>query len=270
MKISAKKLLKLAEKHKKFFENTTVNLNGFMVNNAVYYFAIYENKMTASIKGYAVVTPDNGNKNDALKALTPHVYYSVSEHNITNKGESRANLDFSMHEKIKMYLKTVIDSEILDSEKEVIYKRAYDTLNSMQELQNQLINLLTRARNIIERVNEKGLFTFEEVECLVKYIPEFDLIQYKQLKPRYDTRKDFDFIYQNRENVNESVDTNLLREMTSSAAEDDLERSLNELTKDRVLGEHYSYKELYDKWLNRYYRDLDELVEVDHEKLRFP
>lgn len=258
MKIDGKKLLNLGEKHQKLFESTNINPYAYIIDNAAYFHVIYENKWTSKIKGYALISPDFVNKDNAIKALTPLVYYSVSEHNITNKGAFREKMDITFLEKVREYLRDVIEQESPNMNQE-LYNRAYLTIDSIIRLQDKLMKTLEEAKELIEEVYEKGFFTYEEMDQLVKYIPKFNLIQYKQLKPRYDNRKDFDVIYQNRNNVNLSnsiADSKLLKEMTSGIAEPDLERSLNELTKNIVIEEHHSYEQIYNKWLNRYYKDL--------------
>ncbi|MGP4108997.1 hypothetical protein [Virgibacillus sp. L01] len=272
MNMDNKALLKLGQKHSKWLESTNINLNAYKINNDSFFFVLYRGKWSTNIKGYAVISPDTDDREMALKALPPHVYYSVTENNIKDGAEMRVNLDFTIQKKLIGYLKSILDKGVLEGNNEKIYRRAYDTLNSMIELQDEMVRVWNEAEQIMNYVDEKGYFTDEEIERLIPYNIAINLIQYKQLKPRYEYCNDFDVIYQNRNSVKQygtPIPDRMLKEMTSAVAEGELERSLDYLAGNTVVN-NYSYDEIYDKWLAKFRRNLDELVEKDKKQLRFP
>lgn len=272
MNIDSKKLLKLGEKHQKLFESTNINPYAYFYDNTPYYFVAYKSKWSGTTKGFAIITPEKGNSQAATYAFSAHTNYAITA-NIIEGGSDRANVDFTLHKSVREYLQNVLKDENLDFNKEKIYKRAYTIIDNMLRLQNEFVELWEEANQFVNDTDSKGYFTDEEMEKLIKYIPVFNLIQYKQLKPRYDNRTDFDVIYQNRDNLNRKTsftEENMLKEMTSGTTEGELEGLLHSLTKNIIINDKHSYDEIHNKWLEYYRHGLQDRVEKDIKILRYP
>ncbi|SEP95376.1 hypothetical protein SAMN05216232_1435 [Virgibacillus subterraneus] len=274
MEVNKEKLIKWAKKNKKMFENENVNGQAYKTNNILFYYVFYTKKWGSEQKGFSIISPNKFNKDEAINALNAHTYYALTANNIEDYGSFRAGLNFQLHSKMKEYLKSILDDGVLDNEKQINYQRAYGIMDSMLKLQDELIELWEESKQLLDCIKENGYFTDEEIERLKKLIPSFNLIQYKQLKPRYDFRKDFDVIYENRNNLKKYgslIQNRMLNEMRSEVSEVGLERSLNELTKNIVVGNDYdSDNALYDKWYNALIRDIDARIEQDIKLLRYP
>ncbi|GAA0603092.1 hypothetical protein GCM10009001_20110 [Virgibacillus siamensis] len=273
MEIDADKLLRLGQKHKKkFLEDTFINPYSYIIDNVSYFYAIYKNKWTGTTKGLAVITPEIGDKRNTRNVFTAHTKYAVTS-NIIDNGNDRANVDLTIHKKAKDFLKTVLDNENLEVDTKEVYTRAFETLDNMMERQNEFIKKWEEASSISKEVDEKCYFIDEDLEKLIQYIPTLNLIQYKQLKPRYDNRHDFDIIYQNRKKLRRSITTveeKMLQKLTSQENEVELERLLYTLTKNISVNENDAFDDLHHKWLDYYRNDLGNRVERDLKLLRHP
>ncbi|MBP1971429.1 dsDNA-binding SOS-regulon protein [Virgibacillus natechei] len=274
MQIDNEKLLKLGKKYQKWLEATSVNLDAYKINGNAYYLANYTSKFSTKIKAYAVISPDSNDKEEAMQAISPHFYFSISSNNILDSTAKRAKRDFSVLEKIRDYLKIIVESEVLDPKKEIIYQRSLNILQSMTDLQYEMIQLWEGSQSLENTVVERGVFTDTDIEKVMHYVILTDLIQYKQFKDRYDNCKDFDVIYENRNNpeikpYEKYLDSKILKGMTSEAAEDQLKGSLDRLTQNQYLG-NMSESEIYDKWMKSYKEGLDTRVQKEIKMLRYP
>lgn len=273
MNIDGKKLLKIGEKHQKLFESTNINPYAYYINSIPYYFVFYKNKWTGTEKGFAIITPEKGDKNDTDYAFTAHINYGITANNIRD-GRSRLDINTKLfHQDVKEYLENILNQEELDSENKTIYKRTYELLVNIEELQKKFVDLWEEAKKLIDNVDDKGYFTDDEMEKLIQYMPTFNLIQYKQLQPRYNNRRDFDYIYNNRNKIiqpNSTKLNKLLAEMTSDSASAHLQGSLDLLTRNIVVSNQESYDELHRKWDVFYRRDLQDRIEKEIQLLRYP
>lgn len=273
MNIDGKKLLKLGEKHQKLFESTNINPYAYFIDSIPYFFVFYKSKWTGEEKGFAIISPEKKDKDVADSAFIAHINYGITANNVRD-GESRLDINHKLfHKDVKDYLGNTLSQESLDAENETIYKRSYDLLVYIENLQIEFEELWKKAKQLIDYIDEKGFFTDNEMERLINYIPTFNLIQYKQLKPRYDNRKDFDYIYNNQKKISQSNSiklNKLLKEMTSDFAKPDLQGSLDLLTKNIVVSNRDSYDELYKKWDAFYRKDLQDRIEKEIKFIRHP
>ncbi|UJL47028.1 hypothetical protein KFZ58_03530 [Virgibacillus sp. NKC19-16] len=274
MQIDRKKLLKLGEKHQKWLENTSVNAEAYKINNNYYYLSHYESKFSAKVKAYAVISPDSQDRKEALESIKPHIYYFISINNLRESGSHRANLDFSVLEKIRDYLKFILESGILNPRDRIIYQRSLTIMQTMIDLQHEIIQLFEDSNSLEEGVVKNGYFTDDDINEALHYIVMGNLIQYKQFKDRYDNCKDFDIIYDNRNNpeikpFEKYLDIKILKGMTSEVAEPQLKKSLDGTTKNNYVG-HMTESEIYALLMKTYREGLDKRVQQAKDILRYP
>ena len=269
-----KELLKLGKRHQKWLENTNINANAYPINGSYFYLVFYESKFSTKVKANAVISPDSGNKVEALQSIKPHIYFTISCNNLRESVSKRANLNFAVLEEIKDYLQHILQSNVLDGVNKIIYERSFNILQSMIDLQVEMVQLWEDYSSLQEQVDEKGFFTDEEVEKVLHYIAMGDLIQYKQGKDRYDNCRDFDVIYEKRDHpkmkpFEKYVDHLLLQGMTSGVAEKQLKDSLDRLTNNRYFG-NMNESEIYDELRKTYREGLDVRVQQTKDMLRYP
>ncbi|GAB3047751.1 hypothetical protein [Virgibacillus ainsalahensis] len=269
-----KELFKLGKKHQKWPEDTNINANAYYINDHAYYLAFYESKFSTKVKANAVISPDSKDRHEALQSIKPHIYFSISCNNLKDSGSTRGELDYSPWEKVRDYLKHILEAGVLNGVNKIVYKRSYHIMQTMIDLQHEMIDLWKNATALKNNVDNKGFFTDEEVEKVLHYVAMGNLIQYKQFKDRYDNCKDFDLIYENRDNpeikpFQRFADNNLLKGMTSEAAEHQLKNSLDQLTRNQYF-DHMSESEIYDRFITSYREGLDVRVQKTKEMLRHP
>ncbi|WP_404453894.1 hypothetical protein LG329_04500 [Virgibacillus necropolis] len=270
--LNQERLVKLAEDNKKLFENYFVKRFAYLVNDEPYYFAIF--KRGDKTKGYAVLSPESNNKSDQLVALKPLLHYSVSINNILSDGKYRANINFAVFYEVRDYLKTIVESNVLDTDDEVIYKRSLSIVQNMIDLQESLIEHYKEAVRKYDAVKEKGFITEDDIHDIKRYLPLLMRIQYKQYLDRYDNRNDFDVIYENRnkreiKQFDHFTDQKNLKQMTTNIAEKEMKEGLSRLDYGRDL--HEMTDDEYDELvLTEYDKELDQQLERVKSKLRYP
>ncbi|MFC4558652.1 hypothetical protein ACFO3D_10570 [Virgibacillus kekensis] len=270
--LNKEKLVKIAKDNKKLFENYYVKRFAYLVNGKPYYFAIF--KKGDKTKGYAVLSPESGNKNDQLVALRPLLHYSVTINNILTDGKYRADVNFAGFYEVRDYLRRVVEGSVLNADLEVIYRRSLSIIQNMIELQESLVEHYKEAIRKYEAVKEKGFITEEDINDIKKYIPLLMRIQYKQYLERYDYRSDFDVIYANRKEFeikqfDQFTDPRTLKQLTTDIAEKEMKEGLSRLDYGRDL--HDMTDEEYDEMvLTEYNMKLDQQLERVKSKLRYP
>lgn len=274
VQIDSKKLLKMGEKHQKWLEDTSVNLDAYKINGNAYYLVNYQSKFSTKEKGYAIISPDSSDRTEALKSIKPHMYFAISSNNLLESGSHRANLNFSVWEKIRDYLKFILESGVLNPRDRTIYQRSLNIMQTMIDLQHEMIQLFEDSQSLEAKVVKNGYFTDDDVNEALHYIVVGNLIQYKQFKDRYDSCKDFDIIYDNRNNpeikpFEKYLDNKILKGMTSEVAEPQLKKSLDGITKDNYV-DHMTESEIYDLFMKRYQEGLDKRVQQAKDILRYP
>ncbi|MEC5424936.1 hypothetical protein QGM71_15725 [Virgibacillus sp. C22-A2] len=273
-KLEGQELLRLGKKYQKWFEGTSVNLDAYLINNHAYYLAIYKGRFSHSLKGHAILSPDSNNREEALQALSPLVYFGASNANVEEGVRERAELNFSVLEEVRDYLKSIVDADVLGHNKEIIYRRSLTIIQNMLALQEQMIDLWKETKDFYDKVNDRGYFTDEDLDQSLNYIPVGNLIQYKQFKDRYDNRKDFDIIYENRNDTRikpyvTSLEHRVLRAMTSKAAEQQIKDTLDLLTRGYDFS-NKSESEMCQMWLDFFLEGMEERVEDFKKTLRYP
>ncbi|MEC5424938.1 hypothetical protein QGM71_15735 [Virgibacillus sp. C22-A2] len=273
-KLEGQKLLKMGKKHQKWFESTSVYLDAYLINNHAYYLAIYKGRFSNSLKGHAILSPDSNDREEALQALFSLAHFYISYGNVEKSGKERAELDFSVLVEVRDYLKGIVDSGVLEHNKEIIYLRSLNIIQNMLTLQDEMVDLWREAQELYENVQKRGYIADEDIEKTICYPPVIQLIQYKQFKNRYDNRKDFDIIYENRNDPRikpyvTSLEHRVLKAMTSNAAEQQIKETLDLLTKDFDFTNE-SESEMYEIWLEFFKESIEARVEDFKKTLRYP
>ncbi|TFJ91625.1 hypothetical protein [Lentibacillus salicampi] len=268
-----KALFKLGKKHQKWLENTAINAASYKINGNSYYLVNYNGKLSNQVKANAIISLDSNDDGEALQSVKPHIYYTISINNLIESGSHRAQLDYSVWEEIRDYLKAIVESGVLDGWNHAVYKRSLNIIQSMIDLQYEIIQLWHDAKALDNNVEERGFFTDGDVEKALHYVITGSLIQYKQFKDRYENCRDFDVIYEKRNDSrikHFKVDHKLLKGMTSEAAEQQLKDSLDSLTHNWNVS-HRSESEIYDMLMTNYREGLDVRVrEIKDVLLRYP
>ncbi|HLR14512.1 MAG TPA: hypothetical protein VK144_01715, partial [Bacillota bacterium] len=203
-----------------------------------------------------------------------HVYYGVTNNTMMNIGKQLASLQMTPLLTMKNYIQSIVDAHVLDLEEEKVYTRAYDTLRDMEIQQKELVKLSEKADVLYEKVQKRGYFTDNDVEKSVEFIPQLNLIQYKQVKDRYAYRTDFDLIYQKRnedsiKQVAPKPDVRLLKNMTSRNAGPDMKETLVAIEE----GEDFSNKtdeQLIRIFTTRLNKGLHDYAQKSREMMRHP
>ncbi|MFC4558647.1 hypothetical protein ACFO3D_10545 [Virgibacillus kekensis] len=270
--LEKEKIIKLAKKQEKWFENYYINPYAYLVNGNPFYFSSF--KKGDKTKGYAIISPTSKNKEDHLQALKPLLHYSVSIRNITTDGKYRANVNFSVFYEVRDYLKRVVEGNVLDADNEMIYRRSLSIIQNMIDLQDSLVEHYKEAIRKYDAVKEKGFITEEDIQDIKKYIPLLTRIQYKQYLDRYAYRDDFDVIYENRKKpeikqFDQFSDPRTLKQLTTDVAEKEMKEGLSRLDYGRDL--HGMTDEEYDEMvLIEYNMKLDQQLDQVKGKLRYP
>ncbi|MEC5424937.1 hypothetical protein QGM71_15730 [Virgibacillus sp. C22-A2] len=273
-KLEGQELLRLGKKHQKWFESTSVNLDAYLINNHAYYLAIYKGRFSHKLKGHAILSPDLNDREEALQALAPLVYFALSFGSVEEGAKERGELDFSVLEEVRDYLKSIVDSGVLEKNMEIIYGRSLDIIQNMLELQAELVELWKETIDFYNKVGEIGYFTDEDIEKSIRYIPTFELIQYKQFEDRYDNCYDFDIIYENRNDPKikpyaTTLEHHVLKAMTSKASEKQIKETLDLFTRSYDF-RNKSNAERYQILLNYCKNGIEARLEDFKKTLRYP
>lgn len=270
-----KELFKLGKKYQKWFENTAINADAYQLNSCSYYLAFYKSKLGGEVKATAVISTDsNYKKVDAMKAFTALVSYFITWNNVEDSIGERAKLNILIWKETRDYLRNIIEAGLSLNEKEVIYRRSLRIIESMIDLQYEMIDLWHEAKSMNDFVVKRGFFIDEEVEKVIEYVTLGGWIQYKQFQERYENREDFDVIFANRNDPNiksfeQFSDPNTLKEMTSSASTQQLKQSMDRMT-DGMDMSHMDKEAYCDYWIRTYKKRLDDRVENMKKQLRYP
>ncbi|WP_404453887.1 hypothetical protein LG329_04480 [Virgibacillus necropolis] len=270
--LNQEKLIKLAKKYKKLFENYYINRFAYIVNGNPFYFSNF--KRGDKTTGYAILSPDSNNKEDHLIAIKPLLHYSVTIRNITTDVKYRANVDFRVLYEVRDYLKRVVEGNVLGNKNEIVYKRSLKVIQTMLDNQEELKKAYERAIDQYRRDKDKGFITDDDIKEMKNYLPIFMRLQYKQFRDRYDNREDFDVIYENRnlkeiKQFDQFSDPNTLREMTSKRAVKDLENALSEVSYGKNLRDRTD-DERDQLALEEFNKELEELLDWVRNNLRNP
>ncbi|SEP98347.1 hypothetical protein [Piscibacillus halophilus] len=273
MNFDKKRLLELGKIHKKDFEKIEVNPYAYFIDDTPYYFVLYKSRFIGTERGYAIISPTQSvDHNKSTEAFAAFFKFIITKKNIEN-GVDRTNVELSSHEEVKNYLEIVLKKESLDTNTKEIYRRAFETLDQMFKLQNEFNGLWNDAKKFLEMIDEKNIFSREELEQLLNYVPSLNLIQYKQLHKRYVNSDDFNYIYKNRNELtktNSLIKPNTLKGMTSQIVKSELENLINNLTRDINITSFDSYDSIHQKWDVTYRRGLEDLINEKINHLRYP
>ncbi|MEN2767526.1 hypothetical protein [Ornithinibacillus xuwenensis] len=274
MKLDGNQILDLGKKHKKWNENVTVEIFPYLLNNHRFYLAYYHGKFNRNVKSIAVVSPDANCKEEALKALEPLVFFTITFDKVENNTKARAELDYSIYEEIRVYLKNVLESNVLKDSLSEIYQRSYNIIDEMINLQKEMLNLRQKVNAFASSVLDRGYFLHDEIDELFEVFPIPGWIQYKQFYDRYQFRSDFDVIYENSskpelQSFMRFRDSNTLKNMTSAVAEKQLADSLEVLTDGKDMSS-LTEEEYQQYWLSKFKNDLYERYQQLRDQLRYP
>ncbi|MFD2638751.1 hypothetical protein ACFSW4_07745 [Piscibacillus salipiscarius] len=264
---------KLSKNYKKGLEKIKINPCAFCNGEETFYYVLYKNILIGNVKGYALINPNgHTSKDEAKNVFTAHMMFAVTVNNIKNLSE-RTQVELNSHSTVKNYLNKVLSLDILDPNQREIFQNAYEVLNDMFQLQEEFEERWKEANSLLEEINNKGFFSNNDLEILIKYLPLFNLIQYKQLHTRFKNSKDFDFVYKHREVFDEaeiSFDNKILKSMITDVIYDELNNSINKITKNINITSVDTYETIYEKW-NTYYREgLNQRVNDSLNLLRYP
>ncbi|WP_197431757.1 hypothetical protein [Lentibacillus sp. JNUCC-1] len=270
-KSEQQRLLALGKKHKKFFEDVSINLDGYKVSGRLFYLARYTGKFRTKSKGDAVISLEKHTPEEAQRALLPLVSYFITWNNISDSIGERAQVDFSILEEVRDYLERIVNADIATIDIPV-YKRSLSVIQSMLDLQKNMKQLWQEASQFDKHVKEKDYFTDSEIDQLIMYNIEGGWIQYAQLKDRYQHRRDFDVVYANRDKpdikkYDRFSDKHTLYNMTSDCAAEQLRQNIDQMTDGKAPMDYDTY---IDYFYNVYKERLKERVETLKKTLRYP
>ncbi|MUV39203.1 hypothetical protein JNUCC1_03076 [Lentibacillus sp. JNUCC-1] len=265
------RLLELGKQHKKFYEDVSINIEGYKVNHRLFFLAMYMNKFSDNTKAYAVVSFEKHSYEEAMEAMYPLTSYFVTWNNVLDSIKHRAQVDFSILEEVRDYLKRIVNAQVSGIDISV-YERSLRIIQSMLDLQEEMKQLWQEADKMDKNIREKVFFDDQEIEQLIMYNLKGNWIQYAQFKDRYDYCDDFDVIYDNR-NIPEVkkhesfTNKKTLFNMRSNIAADQLKKSIDRLTEGKAPMDYETYMEhFYVVYKER----LVESYERDKKMLRYP
>lgn len=273
--LDSKKVISLAKIYKKVFETYSVKRYAYLVNENPMYFCRFNSKHgEKKIKGYAILSPTEGNEQDQMKSLAPLVHYSVSIHNIIEVGEYRSNLNFAVFHEVKEYLNNIVNSNILENDLSETYKRSLLIVENMIICQQKLEETYKEAMSKYNLVKEKGYITDDDISEVKSYIPMLMWLQYKQYIDRYVNRKDFDLIFENKnkkeiKKFEKFSDPDTLKQMTTNMAEQEMKEGLSRVTYNKDL-RGISEDEYNEIIYSKFNSGLDDLIEEVKNNLRNP
>ncbi|MUV39204.1 hypothetical protein JNUCC1_03077 [Lentibacillus sp. JNUCC-1] len=265
------RLHELGKKHKKFLEDYTINIDGYKVNNHLFFLAMYMSKFSENPKAYAVFSLEHHNREEAKEAFYPLFFYFSTWNIILEVVQHRAQVTFSILEEVRDYLARIVNAR-LSAVDMTVYERSLNILQNMLDLQEEMKHLWQSADQMDKQITEKGYVDDQEIEQLILYHIKGHWIQYAQFKDRYTYRKDFDVIYDNR-NIPEVkkhekfTRKKTLYNMRSNIAADQLKKSIAHLTEGKAPMD-------YETFMDHFYDVYKERVQQQFEKvkpmLRYP
>ncbi|MEN2467394.1 hypothetical protein [Ornithinibacillus sp. FSL M8-0202] len=272
--IDGNQILKLGKKHKKWNEDVTIEGFPYLINNSRYFLANYLGKLSKDLKNIAIITPDTMQEEDALKAIKPLVYFSIAFDRVENNTKGRAELDFSVYEEIRDYLRNILNSGVLKTDLLAIYERSLKIIEKNLHLQQEMLALREEVTSIAKRILARSYFVDSEIDEILNMVPAPGWIQYEQLYDSYKYRHDFDVVYENQNNVELKPffnfrDPKTLYNMTSKIAEHQLRNSLDNLT-DSIDMSTYSKEEYFNYWTTKFKKGLSDRYVYLSNIIRYP
>lgn len=272
--IDAKDLLKLGMKHKKWNENVTIELFPYAINNHRYYLAYYLGKLSGKIKNIAILSPDLSNKDEALDALKPLVYFTITFDRVENNTKTRAELNFDIYEEIRNYLKNILNSGALQSKFIDIYDRSFKIVDKTLRLQDEMLELRSRVNKFAKGILDRGYFIDSDIDEVLSLFPAPGWIQYQQFYDSYRYSKDFDVIYENANNPElvpffKFRDPKTLFYMTSGIADKQLTKSLEIVTEKQDMS-NFSKEDYFNYWTKKFEKRLSDRYIQLREIIRHP
>jgi hypothetical protein len=272
--LDGNKILKLGKKHKKWGEDVTVEIFPYVLNSNRYYLAYYFKKFTREVKEIAIVSPDSVDRDEALEALKPLTYFTITFGKLEENTKARAELDYSIYLEIRDFLTTILESGLLSHDLKNVYNRSLKIMEGMIQSQEEMLELREKVNQFAQGLLHKGYFDEQDIKVALELFPEPGWIQYEQFYNRYQNRKDFDVIYENSSSPQLRQlftfrDPKTLYNMTSQVAESQLMKSLDILTDSKDMS-GFTKEDYFNYWTTKFKKGLADRNEELRKKIRYP
>ncbi|MGR3762510.1 hypothetical protein [Rossellomorea sp. NS-SX7] len=166
-------LMGIAKKHKKWFEEVIINPMGYAVNNRDYYYLVIY-KRNNKLKGYAVITTGDFNKNDALYAFEKLVLYSAFMNNFSSIGETRARISPD-----NFYIPANYLSDYLESNSNDILARGELILKELGVLQEEFVKNANNYTDYYDHhILKTNIIVDSDLDKIIEVLANVNRLQY--------------------------------------------------------------------------------------------
>jgi hypothetical protein len=226
-------LKKRANKHKKFLENKVlINPYGYEINNNKYYLVIYERG--EKLKGYTIISEDDYNKEDALKAFDKLILFTAYVNRFFEVEESKMKLPPDSLRNIYVVVDNYLDSN--QNEHLENGRKAFSKLESLlRELQQKLNSYTQHYDNEVlvrNDLNEK------EMDLIVETLAHVNILQYQQGKTLIDSFETIKKLYAEMKNLNlliklSDYDQKIIKELANNIT--DTKQSIQDFSQEQEI-----------------------------------
>jgi hypothetical protein len=166
-------LMGIAKKHKKWFEEIIINPMSYSSNNNDYYYLVIY-KRNNRLKGYAVITTGDFNKNDALYAFEKLVLYTAFMNNFSSIGETRARISPD-----NFYIPANYISDYIESNNNDILAKGKIILRELGVLQEEFVNNANNYTDYYDHhILKTNIIVDSDLDKIIEVLANVNRIQY--------------------------------------------------------------------------------------------
>lgn len=237
-------LMKLAKKHKRLFEEFSLNPFAFVINGHHFYLANY--KKRGKVVCNAVISLDSNNKEEHLAALKWLTIFSSFITNLITMIGAKTKIDYIFMHNLDHYLQLWIEN----SSNEKYVQKVEKVRNGFKlilELQDELVSNYRLFEEKYTSVREKGYFTEEDFAFVIKKGTELDRYQFLQIYIQYsfvdDCHEIFSFMKETRwSQPKDRENKKILKEMGSKKTKEEFQKSIEDFLEGISDGKHFMEK----------------------------
>ena len=237
-------LMKLAKKHKKLFEEFSLNPFAFVINGHHFYLANY--KKRGRVVCNAVISLDSNNKKEHLAALKWLTIFSSFITNIITIIGERAKIDFTFMHNLDHYVQLWAEK---NSNEKYVQKveKVRNGFKQILDLQDELVSNYRLFEERYTSVKEKGYFAEEDFAFVIKKGAELDRYQFLQMYIQYsfveDCHEIFSFMKETKwSQPKDRENKKILKEMGSKKTKEEFEKLIEDFLEGISDGKYFLEK----------------------------
>ncbi|MBS4210375.1 hypothetical protein [Bacillus sp. FJAT-50079] len=172
------KLMRKATKYKKWLEHYTLNPFAYEVNNRKYYLVFYHGNKPENVKGHAVISLDDGPKEEYKQALLPLTIMVGSSNQIFNKTGQRSLIN------PEFFSDTIQVVEAFTNETaDKVLMEGLALFKEVKQLHVRFIDLYKNYENYYDNtILKRNIITDDDIDYTNEVLAKLAILQYEQGK----------------------------------------------------------------------------------------